>query len=613
MKRDRGIGILHSHKALEITVFVTMILISFAIFSNSLDVLNPFFFSERLLLLISLPFFLIVIEIFSFRNFKKITINLIDLLGVIFIVYLSFHLLLTNPDGLLSNQFLIYPVILILYVNLRLVFSHSESLVFKKYYLFTISFLVLIPIVIGLLEFSGVIHHFNSLFSMTGGMLNQGAFANYLAVSIPFIFAQILFKESNNKIPILSWLALLFAILIVTYSKSRSAWLSTIIGCSYTLIWHPKIQGFFKTLNNNRIRHKILALILVVCLIAPLFFSIYNFKKDSADGRIFIWKICTELIKEKPVFGHGFNQFISVYNDKQINYFENNPDDIRNGWLARDGSYAYNDFLQLTVELGVLGLFICLFLLVLLIKRGNWKSNNSQNTLLIGSRAGIISMIVCGLFSYPFFVVQNLLLFFLFASYISSKSEPLFNIKIQPFSQFSVLTISILLLFSIGGSKVQEYYCCTKRKKAHCYAEEGNIKDAVPIYEEIYPVLKSQSLFLFNYGSQLYNHNQSQKSINLLKSSIALQSSYDSYLNLAIEYEACKDWQNAERIYLKCSNLIPHRFLPKYRLFTIYKNEEDISKTIEMAKKIVNMDIKIYSPLVGNIKNEALNYLSKLD
>ena len=47
--------------------------------------------------------------------------------------------------------------------------------------------------------------------------------------------------------------------------------------------------------------------------------GIYFMKKNSADGRLLIWNISKEIIKDHPLYGVGYGRFATFYNDTQAN------------------------------------------------------------------------------------------------------------------------------------------------------------------------------------------------------------------------------------------------------------------------------------------------------
>ena len=74
-------------------------------------------------------------------------------------------------------------------------------------------------------------------------------------------------------------------------------------------------------------------------------------------------------------------------------------------------------------------------------------------------------------------------------------------------------------------------------------------------------------------------------------------------------YEKTKQYDKTEEYLLNASNLIPHKLTPKYKLFKLYCKTNQTKKAYTMASLIHNMQIKVYSPLAGYIKTEAIEYM----
>jgi O-antigen ligase len=76
----------------------------------------------------------------------------------------------------------------------------------------------------------------------------------------------------------------------------------------------------------RRLRFYILFSVLIVVFFVGTAVTLFYQKKDSTNGRLLIWKVSSEMIKDKPVLGHGINTFQAKYMDYQSQYFENNRD-----------------------------------------------------------------------------------------------------------------------------------------------------------------------------------------------------------------------------------------------------------------------------------------------
>ena len=80
------------------------------------------------------------------------------------------------------------------------------------------------------------------------------------------------------------------------------------------------------------------------------------------------------MIKDKPIFGHGYGAFQAKYMDYQAEYFKNNPNS-KYAQLADNVKHPFNEFIKVAVEFGMVGLaiFISFILFVL------WKIIKSKN------------------------------------------------------------------------------------------------------------------------------------------------------------------------------------------------------------------------------------------
>jgi O-antigen polymerase len=96
--------------------------------------------------------------------------------------------------------------------------------------------------------------------------------------------------------------------------------------------------------------------------------SLYFYKKDSADGRLLIWKSSWDMVTDKPFFGHGANAFQPNYMLYQAAYFEKNPNS-RFGNLADNVRAPFNEYLGFLIQFGVTGILLLSVLLFFYIQK----------------------------------------------------------------------------------------------------------------------------------------------------------------------------------------------------------------------------------------------------
>lgn len=105
--------------------------------------------------------------------------------------------------------------------------------------------------------------------------------------------------------------------------------------------------------------------IALLLLLLTGIFSLTLYKTQSAKGRIEIWKVCCTMIGEHPLTGFGFGGFQREYMNYQTHYIQQFPSSD-NHRLLNNNRYAFNEFLHITVEQGIIGLFSFLSILILL-------------------------------------------------------------------------------------------------------------------------------------------------------------------------------------------------------------------------------------------------------
>ncbi len=151
------------------------------------------------------------------------------------------------------------------------------------------------------------------------------------------------------------------------------------------------IFGFFLwilfLIKENKIRILISLLFFLIFSLFLLFKSdfknrwneIFDLSKThSGTIRIFYWKITFEAIKEKPILGSGPLSFSKKYFEKQAELLSKNK--LKAPEVIQPLLNAHNDFLQIWLEYGIIGLIL---LLSLLFKGIFFEKNNLKKAILL--------------------------------------------------------------------------------------------------------------------------------------------------------------------------------------------------------------------------------------
>ena len=217
-------------------------------------------------------------------------------------------------------------------------------------------------------------------------VFQSGPYSNYLAVIVPVAFYYVLtlravpavlsaskgrarFVRLSNPDTLIyyaSWLFLLLALVVLPATRGRIAWLA-VLGSGLVAVCRETpapayIRKFYR-------RRKFLFATIgsaVLVLVVVSLVGLYRYKRDSAGGRWLIWNVSAQLIRENPAFGVGTGCFAGAYGNAQeaANFVSGamTEDQVR---VAGAPDYAFNDFLQITVETGAAGALLFLSVVVL--------------------------------------------------------------------------------------------------------------------------------------------------------------------------------------------------------------------------------------------------------
>jgi tetratricopeptide (TPR) repeat protein len=324
---------------------------------------------------------------------------------------------------------------------------------------------------------------------------------------------------------------MLLALVMIVTTLIRTAWVGVATGIIAAFLF---MNGKSVITRFQKKRTYILITVISLFVLFLLSFLLYSIKKESIQGRLFIWKVSSEHFFEKPFLGIGSNRFLVEYNNWQAEYFLNTPYDISNAYLADNVQSVYNEFLQAFIETGLVGVILfvafCVALLwraKILLKTCKDDKSNKKEIILISAScvSGILAM---SMFSYTLHFLPLLILFVLFAGLISgtiqdsnSKESVAWcvGMKIRKIGIYSIIGIISLFFCVSMWVNIAQIKCYTEWNKAVAEYNEGNYLSSLAIYESIFPYMKNDGYFLLYYGTTLYmSHDYENAKRNLQKS-----------------------------------------------------------------------------------------------
>lgn len=189
----------------------------------------------------------------------------------------------------------------------------------------------------GLSQYAGLLPALGT-FRITGSFDNPAGFAVALCVGFPFTAP--LLRNRHRIVRYLAAIAAMTLILGVILCGSRAGLLSIgTVGMVHGLarIRKPLVR---------RTMWVVLPLLLV---------GLYFLKRESADGRLLVWRCTAEMIARRPLFGHGPGGFAAGYMNTQADYLREHPDSPY-AQLADSVQHPFNEYLSVAVHYGLFGL-----------------------------------------------------------------------------------------------------------------------------------------------------------------------------------------------------------------------------------------------------------------
>ena len=524
-------------------------------------------------------------------------------------------------------------VILVLLVVLY--FSFRVALVQHKYngLILLLAFMATgcIEGVWGLLQLYGLASSQHALFGVTGSFFNPGPYAGYLAAALPVALYYTMYDSKTVRESLrqtmwgryLRWgialITLIAVVLILPATMSRAAWIAGGAGCIMVVLLY---LGRYRE-SGSGIRmllpltgKSIALLVAAIVLMGVALVGLYRLKKDSADGRALIWKVSVDVV-EKQWYGVGLGYFSGRYGEAQENYFAAGRGTAQDALLAGVPEYAFNEFIQVFVELGVVPFVVMLVILgyayIAGIRRGKLAEAGSLTALLIFSTM-----------SYPFSLLPFLVvLMFLISTCVSADGAEAVRIKeMSRFRFFKGLWqnswVTGLLLISCGvvACSLHIWYpvfvAHKQWSKARMLYQTGSYEAVVEQYRGLLPYLGDQSHYLFEYGQALSKTARYGESMEVIARAIAISGDPMLLVVQGKNHRGLGNYQWAEHYFRKAAYRVPHRLYPYYMMAVTYDEAGLPDKALEMANRVLTKAVKIASPATQEMRMEMKTLIDRI-
>lgn len=323
--------------------------------------------------------------------------------------------------------------------------------------------------------------------------------------------------------------------------------------------------------------------VLITFFVIAISFKLYQIRPDSVAGRLLIWKSTFGMIADHPMKGVGLGQFKANYMNYQATYLQNNfnpPESL----LADNSIFAFNEFIELTSELGIPGLALALF--ILFVTFGTTQKSGLSQLI---AKSGLMSILVFSMFSYPGSILPIKVLFVFFLAIIANyqkQSRLAIPMSVNIRNSTKLLTVAVLIAFLVLGilniNRVTN--ACHNWKTDASKLAANKIEHGIELCQKAYPVLKTDGFFMTTYANLLMKNQRYIEAVQIFKEAAVVQPISNIYIGLGDCYLQLEQFGKAGEAYKYALQMVPSRIKPVYKLAQLYKQtnrEQDALCEIE--------------------------------
>lgn len=538
------------------------------------------------LLVLSLLLTLFFTLIFDRKKRTKLRANLPVLLWMFYVIL---HTILTKK---VETYYTTYIVLICLLMFVLAYFIDNQYI--ESIHLFIPLILIgTVETLVTVFQYFHIIHSSTQYFSITGTFENPNITAMLISLSIPAYMEIISRKRNSLRYVLIAVLIISLAALILL--KCRTALIGVIIIAFIYLLKPPS-----DIIRNTKF-YRMTVGIFIVSLLAFAFVFQYQ-KKSSSDGRLTIWKITAEMIREKPLTGYGYGFFNKEYNLKQAQYFNNGEKPISEKMNAGFTAMAYNEYLEHSFMGGIIGGLIYIFLLLYLIV-------GALKCKLKDVYPALTTYAVIGVFN---FTTNSPIILFVFSLYAAIVISHYNFLNITMTNNKIVSSIYALLGLSFVLISSQKYNAQKKLTVANKMIQKENMHQAGIILDKIQSKISTSEVFFQIQSGYLLRNGKPEEALTQTQQALRYTSSPKLYLQAGQVAELTHNPTLAEHYYDIASGIEPHLFKPLMMKLQMYLNTGQFDKAKQTANQIVNMPVKIDSDKVKRYKQTAEKILIKI-
>ncbi|MFZ4400845.1 MAG: O-antigen ligase family protein [Bacteroidales bacterium] len=442
--------------------------------------------------------------------------------------------------------------------------------------------------------FSETKYGIDAIYLITGNFAQKNIFSEVLFITFAFCLYGILALEKLWKR--LAIAGSLLSFLFIVFLMTRAIWASLLIALAFSLVLFFVYTNKDDSIKKIKTGLRFVVIIFCVIMIGLVIFSLtdknktiqhqisnaFDFKQGNTFHRLNLWEKSISLAKKHPLEGVGAGNWrieILQY-DLQVNSDK--------GRIMPDR--AHNDYLQLLVENGLIGISFFLlrfaFLMYFCVRIFKKTDVFLDRFFILTLFFALLGYMVDSSFAFPRERIGLQIFLNIIFAFIVFEYQKKFKIESENKSQtsvrpYAIILFSVLIICSFAAYK--RLQAEVGISKIYTYIKQNNHEQIIKITDEIYSPFSTISPF--------------SDPIMQIKAMSMYQANKDLKLTLETYDKSIKD--------------SPYHLETLNELAIIHKNEKNYTKAIEFnerALKYAPSDVR-----AKIIKSEIMLSMNKID
>lgn len=445
----------------------------------------------------------------------------------------------------------------------------------------------------GILQFMDYTPSYHAYFGQTGSFNTPALWGIYLAMAI-FGGVRLFGTQTRNRHKMLVLAGITFVVIGMVLAHSRAAWVALACGLAWIFLKPAK-----KRTGKKWNKKMVLATVALLLLVVLAFWGIYLIRPDSAKGRLLVYAVSLSMFRVAPWFGHGIASFAAEYMPYQAEWFLHHPASSF-AQVAGNNHFAFNECLKIACEQGIIGLTLFCLLVFYSIYHVNVATRY---------HAGLVVMIfIFGMFGYPFEDTSIACIFYIATASIAGNTRVVGRITSVPrWVRYSVSAVLLTCILVTGAEYRFRKIVETDLQKA------GQERESIlaPCFTGYYRELYASPDFVLRYAEELYMRGFYREALPVLEQACRLQSNELILLSLGECYQHEGEYDKVIEAFTLASRMTPAYILPRFHLFSLYRETGEEKKARQTAEEALSMQVKIVNTTVLRAKHTMRTYLNE--